>query len=902
MTANRSLAVWRLEVLGGLRAISGAVVLNQFGSRKIASLLVRLAITPQRAHSREELIDLLWPDADLATGRNRLRHALSTLKRLLQPPGVGDVLLADRTGVRINADALRCDALEFEQSVRAGRLADAMQLYRGELLPGFYDDWVQEERSRLQAIFDRLNEAGAARARPAALPGTGPAQLPVAPTIGVTLFPDRQLLLPSYLSSFFGRQGECAELAALVRSHRLVTLSGAGGCGKTRLAVEVGRSLADHFETMLFVALADAQRPDTICEAVRQLLRLPATGQEAEAQVVDFLCEREALLVLDNFEQLVAAGAADVVERLLGALPRLHCLVTSRRVLMVEGEREFPLLPLPLPDAEATTVDLAASAAVALFVDRARGSRPEFQVTARNAPEIGALARALEGVPLAIELAASRIRAMSVTEMAREIERRRDWLARSGPPAKRNPRHASLQAAFEWSWRLLSEEQRRFVCDLTVFRGGWTAEAATATCAVADARPMLDALVADSWLQTQTDASGSTRFSMLEMIRQFVLTQEGAGDIAATRARHRAYFVEAVQRKARRDATRLALDLPNVEQALACGIDEGDHATARQLAVALRPYAEARGLGPRLIDLVAALAAAAPDQNPESCRMHMMLAEALTVSCRMEEAVRHAARAVQLAPSGLLRAEADFVRARVAWDSLVSAIAHKPALEGALAAARAEGAAHLQARILNLLGNIALKDERDPEAAEGHYRQSADLAQRHGLERLAAQGRFNLGIVSRRRRRFDIAVRCSDEVIRDCRRRGDSTLLADALHERGLLLAEMRCWKESVGALRECAEHCWQHRTIITLLYALWNLARPLARVGEAERAARLVGCAAACWERQGGPLSSQDLRYVRRVHGLAAAFIGRARAESAYREGAALGVASGVELALGRR
>jgi predicted ATPase len=893
MNLPRPLAVWRIELLGGLRATSGTTVLTQFGSRRIAALLARLALAPQRSHSREELIDLLWPEVDLTIGRNRLRQALSTLRRLLQPPGAGDVLLADRTGVRLNPQAVTCDALQFAQLAAAGHHVQARLLYLGELLPGFYDEWIQEERQRLQLMFERL-AAAATEAPPPALP----VRLATVPGVGVTVFPDRQLLLPSYLSAFFGRDEERRELAARLVGPRLVTLSGPGGCGKTRLAIEVGRDIADRFETLVFVGLAEITTPKGVFEAMQQAMRLAPPRQDAEARVLDFLCERDALLILDNFEQLVPQ-ASQVVARLLGALPRLRCLVTSRRVLMIEGEHEFALAPLPLPADPAALVELAANPSVALFVDRARNARPEFQVTARNASELASVVNSLEGVPLAIELAASRIRSMSITEMAREIGNRRDWIARRGPHGAREPRHVSLGTAIEWSWRLLSPVQQRFLVELTSFRGGWTAEAAAAVGAVADARSLLEPLVADSLLQAQVDAWGSTRFSMLEMIREFVAGQ-GYDDVAAAaRERHRRHFLDQARRQGRLDTSLLALEQANVAQALQTSLDDGAFDTAFELAIAMRPFADARGLAPRLIELLQRLAEVAPPGDGRLCRVHMLLAEALTVSCLMDDALAHARRAGELAGPGLLQAESAYVLARTSWDRNLTAREHLPALEQALEVARTDGAAHLQARVLNLLGVVALRDERNVELAEARFREAASVARRAGLPRLAAQSAVNLGVAARRRRDYAAALRLNDEVIGEGRSRGDYTMLADALHDRGLLLIEMRRWPDAVAALRDCIAFCWQHRAVMTLLYALWNLARPLARAGEADTAARTMGFAVAYWERHGGPLSAQDRRYVRRVAALAAAVIGTERADAAVREGAGLGLAAAVRLAM---
>src|SRR5215469_4114962 len=149
--------VWNVQLLGGLRATRGNAVIAQFPSRPVATLLARLALQPERRHAREELIDLLWPEVELEVGRNRFRQALSTLRRLLEPPDLlpNSVLIADRQTVGLAQDAVACDATDFERLLRKGAIAEALELYRGELLPGFIDEWVDEERLRLSALRDR---------------------------------------------------------------------------------------------------------------------------------------------------------------------------------------------------------------------------------------------------------------------------------------------------------------------------------------------------------------------------------------------------------------------------------------------------------------------------------------------------------------------------------------------------------------------------------------------------------------------------------------------------------------------------------------------------------------------------------------------------------------------------
>ena len=424
-TPSNHAASWRIELLGQLRASSGDLVITQFGSRKVAALLARLALYPKRAQAREELIDLLWPNTDLDTGRNRLRQALFALRRLLEPPGAAQVLILDRSSVRLNPAAFSCDVAEFEVHVRARDGAAAQALYIGELLPGHYDEWIVDERSRLAALADRMvaptDGRTAETTKPAAMAMPDPEPgMRLQPT--ETLRPDRQELLPAYVARFFGREAQIEQLGQMLKTHRLITLLGPGGSGKTRLAAEVARRRRQAYAVVAFVALAECSRPDELPARLRAALRLPDGQGDAVEQLKLYLHTRPTLLVLDNFEQLVAPGGAQVLEQLLQGLPELHLLVSSRRVLDVDGERSFDVPPLPLPDAGDDLAACAANPSVALFVDRAQGARAGFHLNARNRGDIEALCAALEGVPLAIELAASHAHALSAADMRTQMD------------------------------------------------------------------------------------------------------------------------------------------------------------------------------------------------------------------------------------------------------------------------------------------------------------------------------------------------------------------------------------------------------------------------------------------------------------------------------------------------
>ena len=466
----------------------GGQRIDHFPSRAVAVLLARLALAPDRAHAREELVELLWPGVAPDVGRNRLRQTLSTLKSLLEPSGdaAGAVLRADRLHVRVLPGALDCDARRFEALARAGQAAAARALYGGDLMPGFYDDWVVDERRRLAALQEQLaavppalsgGPAGRAASEPAA-------EQPAAPR------------LPGDLTRLFGAEPVTTLLQTLVPAQRLVTLLGPGGSGKTRLAVETASALRlvpKLFDAVAFVPLVNCVNALQVADAVAAALPLPGSAGPDKSQdkakladrLVNALGDRRALLVLDNMEQLTGQ-AEPLLADWLAQLPGLHLLVTSRHALEIDGERCVQIEPLPLPRPDDSLADAAHNPAVALFVDRARAARADFHLGARNQTDIVALVGVLEGMPLAIELAAARIRSFSLRDMLQRLQTPPatagatpglDLLSRSGPRAGLDARHASMQHTIAWSWQLLSAAEQALLGGLTTFRGGFTARA-----------------------------------------------------------------------------------------------------------------------------------------------------------------------------------------------------------------------------------------------------------------------------------------------------------------------------------------------------------------------------------------------------------------------------------------
>jgi class 3 adenylate cyclase len=296
--------------------------------------------------------------------------------------------------------------------------------------------------------------------------------------------------LPAPLTSFVGRQGELAEACRLLRREqvRLLTLTGPGGIGKTRLALQVAAELVEAFPDGVFVvALAPVSDPGLVVPTIAHTLAVrEAAGRSLLESLVWHLGDRRLLLVLDNFEQVLSA--APVIAELLGACRQLKVLMTSRAALHVSGEQEYAVPPLSLPDVRQADAseDLVSSEAVALFVERARAVDPGFAVTEGNAAALADLCRRLDGLPLAIELAAARSKLLSPQALVSRLERRFELL--QGGPRDLPVRQQTLRATIDWSYDLLEVGEQSLFARLAVFAGGFTLEAAEAVSDLEDAQ------------------------------------------------------------------------------------------------------------------------------------------------------------------------------------------------------------------------------------------------------------------------------------------------------------------------------------------------------------------------------------------------------------------------------
>lgn len=630
----------------GQFAVQWAGVTVELSARPAQSLLAYLLLNPV-THRRERLAGLLWPDSSEANARRNLRQALWQIRRALGEQA-DTLLLVDEITLAFNTDSdywldVNCIARPLEETATVDDLIHAVAVYTGELLPGFYDDWVLLERDRLQAQFERklnlllerLVETSrwtdvlqwgerwialgytpepAYRALMLAHAGLGDMasvvdvyrrcvdalerELGVEPSaqtrmlyeqlrVGAGPPPPRPPAapveapthnLPVQLTSFIGRQKEIAEIRRLLTPAKegrtedavhLLTLTGPGGTGKTRLALQAATQLLDAFpDGIWLVELAMLSDPGLVPQTVAALL---GVREEPNYPLIRALTahlrNKTLLLLLDNCEHLIET-CAQFVETLLRACADLKVMVTSRETLGVMGERILRVPSLSLPDGSETLPlhELAQCEAIRLFVDRAVTVKPTFTLNEANAPAVTQLCQQLDGVPLAIELAAARVRAMTPEQIAGRLDDRFRLL--TGGSRTALPRQQTLRAMIDWSWDLLSEPECTLLRRLAVFLGGWTLEAAEAVCGELpstqyelrdasslpvtrtaelvkreDVLELLTHLVEKSLVIVEEQA-GAARYYLLETIRQYAREKLfEAGEAEPVRTRHLTFFL-----------------------------------------------------------------------------------------------------------------------------------------------------------------------------------------------------------------------------------------------------------------------------------------------------------------------------------------------------------------------
>jgi predicted ATPase/transcriptional regulator with XRE-family HTH domain len=346
--------------------------------------------------------------------------------------------------------------------------------------------------------------------------------------------------LPAAFTSLLGRERETDALWEMLRRAdvRLITLVGPPGVGKTRLAIHAAELAASWFpDGIVFADLAPAVSAQEVISVIASALGIPETsGVSLLANINSRLRNQRLLLALDNFEQ--AMPAAPQVAKLLAASPDLKIIATSREALRLSAERVFPLQPLPLPSAT-DIPSLLESPVIRLFVERARAARPDFALTEENARDVTEICARLDGLPLAIELAAARVNLLTPRDMLKQFDRRFQWL--TDGPRDNHAWRQTLRGALDWSYNLLDEEERAFLKSLSIFSGGWTLAAAEAVCSK-NALSLLLQLANKSLVAVEPEVG---RYRMLDTLREFAREKLAAGkEEASLRARHLAFFAD----------------------------------------------------------------------------------------------------------------------------------------------------------------------------------------------------------------------------------------------------------------------------------------------------------------------------------------------------------------------
>jgi diguanylate cyclase (GGDEF)-like protein len=659
--------------------------------------------------------------------------------------------------------------------------------------------------------------------------------------------------LPLQLTPFLGRQRELADVVEALGEHRLVTLAGPGGIGKTRLAIESALLVVEEFpDGVWFVDLAGVTDPARVEHAIAAVLEWELAGTNALGSLTGLLRPKSALIVLDNCEHVIAA-CAKVVDAVLRNAPHAKVLATSREPLGIAGEKLYRVLSLAVPPPDHVVNAASAEAYDALLFFASRARAVGYELDDANAPAVAQICRRLDGIPLALELAAARLRSMSIEGLATRLDDRFRTL--TGGSRTALPRQQTLRALIDWSYNLLDERERSLFLRLSVFAGSWTTEAAEAVCsggviAPGDVDELLGALVEKSLVLHETQA-GDTRYRFMESMREYARERLGV-EAVVWRSRHAAYVLELAdraERASRAQPTRLWLPafIPeddNFAAALEWCLDEAqDPATGAAIAAALLPYWEATSRSPASALRWFERALAFERLLPARLVAHLCLAATFFLrqaSIEPERALALADRALEIA-----RSEGDprlialaFLNAGGAHLTRIDLEAAQPLFEEALAISRTLGDRLLEADALNCLGMC--EDYRgDLAASQPHYNEALVLARAQGHDRKIARALHNLSAIAQDLGELDTALQYEREAVAILERYGTPRAFLVDLADLHLIRGDV---ETAYSICRDIVEGLVAGRELWMVRECLFVFAQVHYRRGHAPRAARLLG------------------------------------------------------------
>jgi predicted ATPase/class 3 adenylate cyclase len=812
-----------------------------------ASAALAAALAAQRALTQEP-----WPEA----AHIKVRMGLHT--------GAADVRANDYFGQPLNHVARLLAAGHGGQVLLT--LA-TQELVRDSLPTGVTLRDMGERRLKDLIRPDRVYQMVA--------PGL-PADFPPVNTLDV-----RAHNLPIQSTSFVGRDREMQEVKTLLRAARLVSLTGSGGAGKTRLSLQAGADCIDDFaDGVWLVELASLTDGRLVPQSVATVLGIKEQPAIAiNESLAKELKHKELLLLLDNCEHLIEASA-QVCQSLLATCANIRILVTSREALRIPGESVYRVPSLATPDSKSnSSVEvLTQYAAVQLFIDRALAVKSSFHVNNFNAPAVASICRHLDGIPLAIELAAARVRSMSVDEVNRRLDQRFRLLTDGSRTAL--PRQQTLRSLIDWSYDLLNDGEKALLRGVSVFLGGWTLEGAQEVCVGAGVHEdaVLDLLTSlvDKNLVVAEERNGATRYRLLETVRQYAADRLlESGEAGQLRDRHLAYFLAVAEQAApqlrgpdqQAWLDRLETEHDNFRSALTwSSAAAGDGAGGLRLAGALSWFWLVHGHFGEGRGWLFALLAGAPEGQVVASRIKALIGAGI-----------------------LAFAQSDFAAARVL-------------LEESLATAREIGDQFSVGVALNNLGNVAI-NQGDYAAARPLYEESLALRRELGHRSGIAASLSNLANVARAQGDYATARALHEESMAILQELGDQrakalslTNLGNVVCDQGDYAAARMLYVESLALAHELNDR-------LVVAEALEGLAHVAAALAVPSRAARIWGAAERLREEIGAPLPPNERpRYDPQVASARAAMEDDPAFDSAWQEGRTMTLEQAVEYGLKRQ